>query len=423
MSVEDVVVIGAGVAGLAATGRLRAAGVATTLIEAGGRIGGRAYTSAIGGEPFDRGASWLHAAARNPLVAMATQADGLRDSDGREERVFVEGRPATAAERDAYHATWDRLDDVAGPALRKPDTTLAEAMRPLDDDPATAPWTRLIGQWEGAIIAAADADLLGLRDWGRNRLEGANMVTPDGIGAYVIRRLGTAVELHTAAGRIGWSGPGVTVETPRGTLQAGAVIVTVSTGVLTSGAIAFDPPLPEEVETAIVALPMGLLSKVALPALGADRMGVPPGALLVGREQRMTFNAWHLGRAHVTGFVGGRLAWKVARDRAAAEALARAELAAMLGGAALAALGPAAVVTAWGTDPLFRGAYAYAGPGDAGARGVLGGAFPGERLVFAGEAVRMDGLAGTVGGAYLSGVEAADRLLAMRRPVRSAPAA
>ena len=69
------------------------------------------------------------------------------------------------------------------------------------------------------------------------------------------------------------------------------------------------------------------------------------------------------------------------------------------------------VVTRWGTDRYSLGAYAYARPGDADQRGVLADAWPGERLLFAGEACRMDGLAGTAGGAFLSGTEAADRLM------------
>ena len=71
----------------------------------------------------------------------------------------------------------------------------------------------------------------------------------------------------------------------------------------------------------------------------------------------------------------------------------------------------AGLVTEWGTDPLTLGAYAYAAPGQADQRGVLAAAFPGERLLFAGEACRMDGLAGTVGGAFLSGRDAADRIV------------
>src|SRR5579859_2926504 len=61
----DVVVVGAGVAGLAAASQLRARGRSCALLEAADRIGGRAWTThpaALGGKPFDHGASWLHTA-------------------------------------------------------------------------------------------------------------------------------------------------------------------------------------------------------------------------------------------------------------------------------------------------------------------------------------------------------------------------
>ena len=79
-------------------------------------------------------------------------------------------------------------------------------------------------------------------------------------------------------------------------------------------------------------------------------------------------------------------------------------------------LGPA-VVTQWGTDALQLGGYAYARPGQAGARGVLGTPLGDGRLVFAGEAVCTDGLAGTVGGAWLSGRQAAEGVVAALAPI------
>ncbi len=344
----SVVVVGAGVAGLAAAGRLRAAGVDTVLIEAGSRPGGRAWTAPLRGEPFDHGASWLHDAARNPLAAMATPDDRLIDSDrDRTERVSIAGRPATAAEQAGYEAAWDSVDAVVAPALRGPDTTLRAALRPLRDDP----WEPLVALWEGAIIAAADADRLGLQDWHRNRLHGSNAVPPEGVGAYVVRKLATAVRLDTAATAIRWDGPGVRVETPSGTLRAETAIVTVSTGVLAAGAIRFHPALPAAVEGAVAALPMGLLSKVVLPAAGPGRLHLVSDTLVVDRNGRMTFNAWPQGRAHLVGFLGGDLAWQAAAQPGAATALARAELTRALGGAALDQLGTHTLDTVWGHGP------------------------------------------------------------------------
>lgn len=417
-----VAVVGAGVAGLSAARHLRRHGVPVLLLEASGRIGGRAHTSCpaiLGHAAFDHGASWLHAAQRNPLVAFADPVhDVLIDSEAaRAERLFVGDRPADAAQQAAYAAAWDRLDEIVAPALApdQGDCSLAEAMAPMRDDP----WAATVAGWEGAIIAAADADTLSLRDWHVNRLDGPNLNLRGGLGAFVARRLATDVELDTPVTAIAWDrAAGVRIETARGTVRAAACIVTVSTGVLASGAIRFAPALPPAVQAAIAGLPMGLLSKVALPAAGQDRLGLPADTGLARRmgegRANMTFIAWPGGEGHVIGFVGGRAAWALAGDPAAAEALARAELRTMLGSAARLADG--AVVTGWATDPFTLGAYAYAPPGQAGMRGVLEAAFPAERLLFAGEACRTDGLAGTVGGAFASGRDAAARLMQFLEP-------
>ena len=401
---DGVVVVGAGVAGLAAARHLRQAGITVTLIEAGSRIGGRAHTVPFNGAPFDLGAGWLHASQRNPLVALAQSGDALRNSDlPRTERLFIEGRPATEAEHAAYTAAWDRLDAVVAPALAGPDVSLADAMRPMADDP----WASTIALWEGAIIAAADAADLSLRDWHRNALDGPNLQPGDGIGAFIARHLATSANLDTPVDAINWSGPGLRLETFRGTVRAAAAIVTVSTGVLAAGGIRFTPELPIAVQAAIDGLPMGLLSKIALP-IDAAPPGFVSDSLLLDRAYPITFDAWPNGRPLVTGFVGGRLAWSLATDPAAATTLALDAFRAMTG----IDITNRALLTDWGTNPLFRGAYAYAPPHQSHQRDVLAAAFPAERLVFAGEAVATDGLAGTVGGAYLTGIAAAARLLA-----------
>ncbi len=411
-----VVIVGAGAAGLSAAAALREGGVPVTVLEAAARIGGRAWTErpdALGRAPFDHGARWLHAAHRNPLVDLARRCgDPLADADTAPTRLFLDGRAATAAELAAYEAAGERLDDATAPhrAAGQPDITLAEALDPLREDP----WLATVETWEGAIIAAADAAVLSVRDWHRNQLDGANLVVAGGLGAFIIRRLAGPVELSTPATRIGWDGPGgtVEVETPRGTLRCAACIVTVSTGVLAANAIRFDPALPAPVRDAIAGLPMGLATKVALPARADGCFGPRESCSLVRRARRrgeplMAFEAWPDGEAHLVGYVGGAAAWSLAGDDRAAEAFARSELRALFGADADRDLGDGAAVTGWATDPFSRGAYAYARPGCADARGALAQPLADGRLVFAGEACRTDGLAGTVAGAWLSGRDAA----------------
>ncbi len=411
----DVAVIGAGVAGLSAAAALRRAGRRTVVIEASGRIGGRACTTvpALLGSAFDHGASWLHAAERNPLAELARRhGERLVDrASVRVERTRLPGRFATAAELAEYDAAGQAFASCTADALGGPDVSLADAVAPL----ARLPWLPAVVNWEAPVIAAADARALSLRDWHANQLAGSNLEVEGGLGAFIHRRLGSLagpVQLGIAATAVRWDGAGVSVETASGTVRAASCIVTVSTGVLASGAIRFTPALPLAMQEAIDGLPMGLLNKVALRAAGPDRLDLPDSC---GMDQfvpaiddpAMTMIAWPHGRDHVVCFLGGSQAADLERQ-GMSEASARGQLRALWGTRADTALRAGAVVTGWMGDRWSLGSYAFARPGCAGARAALGLPLGGGRLIFAGEATRTDGLAGTVGGAFLAGAEAAE---------------
>jgi monoamine oxidase len=189
--------------------------------------------------------------------------------------------------------------------------------------------------------------------------------------------------------------------------------VTVSTGVLAAGAIAFDPPLPAEIQAAIHALPMGLAMKVALRATGPDRLGLPLHCSIDRQVRRsgdptMGFQCWPYKRDYVQGWVGGPVAWDLARaGEAAAVDFALGQLRTLFGGQVdrLFGAGPH-LVTRWDSDPFVRGAYSFVRPGDAAARNALARPLAEGRLLFAGEACH-NGMAGTVAGAWISGQDAA----------------
>jgi monoamine oxidase len=409
----DVAVVGAGVAGLAAAGTLRSRGLSVRVLEGGRRIGGRAWTepaACLGGLPFDHGAQWLHAAETNTLVPLAKNAgEAVHPDRSFDDRLSILGG---ADENAAFTAAESAWRHAVSQHLPGPDIALADAAAAVADDP----WTATIEAWEGAIIAAADADSLSLRDWAANALEGENFVAPGGLGAMLARLLAPAagdITLGTPVTEIAAFGGGVRVHSSAGDLRARVAIVTVSTGVLRSGRIRFAPALPDHILAALDGLPMGLLSKVALPASGDDRLGHPPDAELFDRLPArgapfMPIMMWPGGQGCAVGFIGGRAAWDLASSPADAAAFMRAELVRLLGASAgrvFAAGG--GLATGWGTDPLFLGAYAYAKPGHAGARAELGRPAWDGRLIFAGEACATDGKAGTVAGAYESGLAAA----------------
>lgn len=409
----DVVVVGAGVAGLSAAGALRGRGLSVQVLEAGARMGGRARTecpAVLGGVAFDHGAQWLHSVDSNPLVPLAERAQEVVRADRRfEDRLQIVGGPDAAVAYRTAEAAWH---EAVTHKLVGPDLSLADAAESVAHDP----WTPTIEAWEGAIIAAADADLLSLRDWAANALQGDNCVAPGGLGAMLVRLLGGpagVVSLNEAVSKVALGRDGVTIRSTRGDMRAGAAIVTVSTGVLRAGHISFAPGLPADTVDALDGLPMGLLTKVAIPACGDDRLGFAADAELFSRlgtrgAPFMPMMMWPDGHGCSVGFIGGRAAWALADTPREAAAFMRDELVRLLGSASRRVFSAgASLVTGWGADPLFLGAYAYARPGYADARAALGQPVWDGRLVFAGEACALEGRAGTVAGAYESGLAAA----------------
>jgi monoamine oxidase len=420
----DVVIIGAGLAGLGAAAAVRDAGKRAVVLEASGRVGGRAWTdypSVLGAVWFDMGAIWFHNAEHNPLVPIARAAGDtlLRSDEIRQERTFVGDRLATEAELTAYSNAWPRYEAAADAIVAtEGDVPLAEVTRRLSDDP----WAATIEAWEGPVICAADADRFSTLDWRRNALAGSNLLPQGGIGAFVERRLiqGLDIRLNSPVTRVRWNGQGgqVTVEVASGSITAGACIVTVSTGVLASGALVFDPILPARVTDAVDGLPMGLAMKIVLRATGPDRLDLPPHCSVDRIIKRsgdplMPFQCWPFGRDYVHGWIGGSVAWDLARQgEAAAVDFALGYLRQSFGGRVdrLFAGGPS-LVTRWDADPWVRGAYCYAVPGSAVARDALAEPVSDGHLMFAGEACNV-GFAGTLAGAWISGQTAARIALA-----------
>ena len=426
MTDTDIVIIGAGLAGLGAAAAVRDAGKRAIVLEASNRVGGRAWTvhpASLGGVWFDMGAIWFHDAENNPLVPIA-QATGetlLRSDEIRQERTFIGNRLATEAELEAYTAAWPRYEATADALIAaQGDVPLREVTDSLPDDP----WAATIEAWEGPVICAVDATRFSAKDWRRNALGGSNLVPSGGIGAFVERRLtrDLAIRLNTPATRIRWAGPGgqVTVETPNGKITANACVVTASTGVLGSGALAFDPPLPRRTAEAIAALPMGLAVKVALRANGPDRLDLPRHCSVdrlvePSGDHLMPFQCWPFGRDYVQGWIGGSIAWDLARaGEAAAVDFAQGYLRRIFGARVDALFGGGqSLVTRWDADPWVRGAYSYAEPGAALARDTLAEPVGDGHLMFAGEACAVP-YAGTVAGAWLSGQSAARTAMASR---------
>jgi monoamine oxidase len=407
----DVVIIGAGAAGLGAARRLAGAGVAVRVVEARSRIGGRAFTAHDpSGLPIERGCAWLHSADENDLTGLAVQSGLTVDKTTPPWRVQLDGIGFPAADQAEFQAELQRLFDRIHAA------GAAEADHPADRllDPGSR-WNPLLDAIS-TYMNGVELDRLSVRDFANYHDSGVNWRIAEGYSSLMAAlAAGIDITLDCPASLIDHAGPQLRIETPRGGLTARAVIVTVPTGVLSSGGLRFHPALPDKIDAAAV-LPLGLADKVFLGLDGAEEF--PADSHLYGAVDRARTGTYHLrplGRPVIEGFFGGRCASDLEAEGDAAFAdFAIGELAALLGNGIRKRLHPVAV-TAWERDPWARGSYSYAQPGHADARLTLAAPVNG-RVFFAGEACMVHDFS-TAHGAYRSGIAAADAVIAaLARP-------
>jgi len=115
----DVIIIGAGAAGLGAARKLMKSGHCVLIVEAANRVGGRAWTqSDTFGIPADMGCSWISGATKNRFTRIARKGGfTLVDHTDRETALFVNGRRATASELAAFYKTGGKVERMFGHGL------------------------------------------------------------------------------------------------------------------------------------------------------------------------------------------------------------------------------------------------------------------------------------------------------------------
>jgi len=425
----DVLVIGAGMAGLGAAAALKAQGVDVLVLEARQRLGGRVWSNADLGMPLDLGASWIHGVTGNPLSALAREqglvtastdyenllaydADGAEVDDARHARIDARlaalMRQAQAQRRDLRRAN---QPDVSLQAAF--DTALA-GMR------LTADERRELDYAVNTIIEheyAADVTELSLLHYDAGQsFGGGDALFPEGYGRIVE---GLARDLRIERGavvqQVSHGAGEVRAQTSRGVFRAGYAVVTLPLGVLQANAVRFAPDLPAPMRQAAARLGSGVLNKLYLrfPRVFWAREYEFLGYMA---SRKGEWTEW-LNLAFYTG-APVLLAFNAAAYGRASESMSDAAFV----GAALDTLrtiyGPRIpeptgfLRTRWATDPFARGAYSYMPPGATPAdRQLLATPLHG-RLFFAGEHTSVEHPA-TVHGALLSGRRAAREILGL----------
>lgn len=376
----DILIIGAGAAGIAAGRRLGGAPLDVLIVEAAARSGGRAHTLWVEGMSLDLGCGWLHSANRNGWATLAEEQAEAIDRTPPAWRTQYADLGFSPAERAAAGEAFAAFDRRLRETPRASDRA-ADALEPGNE------WNdyleALSGFMNGAELGQLSvADYLAYADGDT----GVNWRLPGGYGAFIAAQAAALpVHYETPIEEIDRSGPLLRARGPAGEIEARAVIVTVSSVVLARERLRFTPPLPDKVGAA-QGLPLGFANKAFL---GLDRPEpFEPDTQLLGDPRNPETGAYYLrpfGQPVIECFFGGAGARAAeAEGEGAALDFAVAQLVGLLGSDMRRRLRPLAELR-WGTEPLILGAYSHALPGQAGARASLAAPVE-DRIFFAGEA-------------------------------------
>jgi monoamine oxidase len=399
----DVLVVGAGAAGLAAACALTRAGRSVLIVEARDRIGGRCYTRRLPGipAPVELGAEFIHGRPaetisllkRANVPAVDSTATQLIALDGKVRSVNIFAQAQRVARRAPKGRDVSFRTFLARQRLPKLARTLATMMVQGFDaaDPGRASAREIVEEWNGGGL-------------------GVSQPRPQGGYGPLLEFLASelTIQLQTTVREVRWKRSSVELRGVfRGepwTAWAPRALITVPIGVL--------PSLVREKREALAKLESGPVIRVAMAFRCAFWEKAHPGVAFFHSPDAPFPTFWTPLPMHaplLTCWAGGP---KASRMTGTSEnTLVSKALASVRSVVGLPEDPRAVLVHDWQADPFARGGYSYVRVGGTGAREELAAPLE-DTLFFAGEATDTE-QSGTVGGALASGQRAARELLSV----------
>ena len=417
----DILVIGAGVAGLSAAHVLANNGHSVYVVEAAHRIGGRAYSERLPNSSwFDLGCSYLHEGEINPFTEIAGQlgcvlGDGRRFEKSRT-KMTVNGRDASVDELASLNSLSDKC------FLEMEDAKYNGTLTEVDDIASYIDWDHRFSHLHAHLLGglnASDAHQQSVLDY---------LKTGYGLDYPVVGGLGKLIEkwasgflgkvglyLNCQVSNIDWSGKQVSVTTSGGRIRAKKVLITVSTGVINSGNISFFPDLPSSISNAFFNLPCGVLNKIGLSFLNNTFTEDDSGWHVMfseANDSKPIVGSFDINLddgQQAVAFIGGSEAVYLEKKGKTALAAYALECVEQAFGSDIKKKINGYICSAWAGDSMTFGSYSYAKPKGSKFREVLGQVLE-EKIYFAGEATSINHF-GTIHGAYFSGIHSAKKIL------------
>lgn len=425
---DDVLIVGGGVAGLAAAATLHEAGLRVRLIEARERLGGRAWSIHVPelAQVIEMGAEFIH--GKPPEIFSIADKAGLEPIELGGETFTSDGTTVRGFDLfDESESVLEEMDDSG------PDRSFADFVREKtgQDDAESLAWAmRYVRGFHAANPALISVHAMVREAKAEEAIEGDRQFHPqNGYGAlvdwYAKRLVGASFALQSPVTKIAWKAGSVEVHCGERVFRGRKAVITLPLGVLQAGTVRFEPALPEK-EEAAGRLVMGKVLRVTLQFSERfwtrQKHGLPDLSrmhfLMTGDGY---FPTWwtatpprpggkHPGAAPLlVGWAPDECAERL-RGRPHREVIGRAreslenalpQYATEIG---MALVG--GYFHDWQSDPFACGAYSYVKAGGEGGQKGLAAAVE-NTLFFAGEATEWNGHHATVHGAIATGLRAA----------------
>ncbi len=414
LSDKHLIVIGAGMAGLAAGNAALKAGARVTVLEARDRIGGRIWTDRSMGVPVDLGASWIHKPKGNPITELAASVNAPLHQTGWSDVVGYTA-DGTQVDPKAFWKAIKRVDRVNETIEDDADRnqTMHAALQEFGPDTLSDPLMRAIQAVWTEFDAGATLNGMSARPYaGMKEFKGTDVLLPEGYDTLFAPLIeGLNLKLGEVVESIECRADGVEIQTGHQGYAADFCVCTLPIGVLQSRAVRFLPDLPPSLDKAIDRIGSGAINKVVLKFDHVYWDDVPGIYYAEGAGRwplYLNANKMQPGTPVLVNYTTGEhaLDGETKSDAELAEDM-------MVPLRRIYGVGIPdpiqTLVSRWRSDPFAQGSYSYATPETRKKHFRRFETVVEDRLAFAGEHTHHK-YRSTVHGAYLSGLRAVEAL-------------